>query len=157
MKLKRRDILLAFFAFLGLNNFKVNAQSANPLSHSNKEPLIPPEFDKDRIYNNFLQTAAGGMEDKPVLLYQGINTSPYKDDIKDYPARLAQKPDSHTLINGTAINSTFSSYPVVGELPEIDEQGLTFLHEDIKEACLCVGTFIQGEFKTKCSLNRFSD
>jgi len=149
MKLKRRDILLAFFTFLGLNNFKVNAQSTNLLSHFNKEPLIPPEFDKDRIYNNFLQAAAGGMEDQPVLLYQRINTSPYKDQIKDYPVRLTQKPDNHTLINGTAINSTFSSYPLIGERPEIDEQGLSFLHEDIKEACLCVGTFDQGEVKTK--------
>lgn len=143
MKLTRRQIILTFLAFLGFPNNPRPIRAQSP----NQESLIP--FDQEFLYEEFLKAAAGGVEDKPVLLYQGIQTSPYSAQIKDYPARLRQKPDGKNLIDGTPINPTFSPYPAVGELPLIDEEGLSFLHEDIKEACICVGTFAAGNFQTK--------
>jgi hypothetical protein len=69
------------------------------------------ENNTEQIYQIFLQAAAGGVENKPVLMYQGINTSPYSGQIKDYPARLMQKPDGKNLISGTQLNAIFSPYP----------------------------------------------
>lgn len=45
--------------------------------------------------------------------------------------------------------STFDPYPALGELPALDEQGLNFLHEDIKEACICLGRWNSGNFRVK--------
>ncbi len=104
----------------------------------------------EQIYQTFLQAAAGGIEDKPVLMYQGINTSPYSEQIKDYHTRLMQRPNGKNLVSGTQVNATFSPYPQIGKLPNINEQGLIFIHEDIKEACVCIGNFDnQGKFRTK--------
>ena len=114
---------------------------------TNPDFLSNGEIDTEQIYHEFLKAAAGGLEDKPALLYQGFQTSPYKEQIKDYPTRLRQKPNGN-LLNG-ADDATFSPYPAVGQLPKIDESRLNFLHEDIKEACICVGSFSAGEFKVK--------
>ena len=46
-------------------------------------------------------------------------------------------------------HSTFSPYPARGEIPSIDEQGLEFLHKDIKEACICIGSWYSGSFQVK--------
>ncbi|NEP02775.1 MAG: peptidoglycan-binding protein [Symploca sp. SIO2E9] len=104
---------------------------------------------RDQVYNKYLQASVNGVENKPSLLYLGLKTSPYKDEISHYPSRLTQKPDHKNLIPFTKADATFKPYPIVGQLPEIDEQGLNFLHEDIKEACICIGSFSEGEFKAK--------
>ena len=107
------------------------------------------EYDKQQIYQEFLTAAAGGVEDYPKLMYMGIETSPYKEAIQDYPNRLRLKPNGKDLVSGIKADTTFSSYPQIGQVPEIDEQGLNFLDQDITEACLCVSSFVEGEFKTK--------
>ncbi|HBB30668.1 MAG TPA: hypothetical protein DDZ80_20820 [Cyanobacteria bacterium UBA8803] len=149
MKLTRRQALLTLLAFFGFKNSNLQVQDQPPLIYSNDEPIITTEFELELIYQEFLKAAAGGVEDKPVLLYQGIKTSPYSAEITDYPVRLNEKPDGKHLIDGTLVNSSFNPYPALGELPLIDEQSLTFLHEDIKEACVCVGAFAAGDFRTK--------
>lgn len=116
---------------------ELSKAQSSPVVGANTNSLDPLALKSDKnnteqIYQIFLQAAAGGVENKPVLLYQGINTSPYSGQIKDYPTRLMQIPDGKNLISGTNANATFSHYPAVGELPYINEQGLTFLHEDIK-------------------------
>ncbi len=158
MKLTRRNSILALATVLILVGFRSRRQQVQtefPNIDQYDDLLITPEvspknkIDKERIYHHFLKAAAGGFEDNPALLYQGIKTSPYKEQIKDYPIRLKQKPNGKNLLNGTESDDTFNSYPAVGQLPKIDEHGLNFLHQDIKEACLCVGSFSSGEFKTK--------
>ncbi|NEO33092.1 MAG: peptidoglycan-binding protein [Symploca sp. SIO3C6] len=104
---------------------------------------------RDHVYNKYLQASVKGVENKPSLLYLGLKTSPYKNEIENYPSRLTQKPDYKNLIPCTKADATFKPYPLVGQLPEIDEQNLNFLHEDIKEACICIGSFSEGEFKAK--------
>ncbi|NES86990.1 MAG: peptidoglycan-binding protein [Moorea sp. SIO2B7] len=105
--------------------------------------------DREKIYQEFLKAAAKESEDLPVLLYKGIDTSPYKQEIKNYPGRLMRKPEGQKLVSGTRADETFSAYPKVGQLPEINEQYLNFLHGDIKEACICLGSFVKGEIKVK--------
>lgn len=117
-----------------------------------ESPPIPTwieEKDRDTIYKTFLKESAKGTIDKPTLFYKGINSSVYQNQIKDYPDRLMQKADGKTLVSITQKTDDFQSFPQVGQLPEIDAQGLNFLHPEITEACLCVGSFVNGEFKTK--------
>jgi len=158
MKLTRRNSILALATILIVVGFRNRRQQVRTEFFNRDQyddllitsDVLPKnEIDKEQIYHDFLKAAAGGVEENPALLYQGIRTSPYKEQIKDYPTRLKQKPNGKNLVHGTESDATFNSYPAVGQLPKIDEQGLNFLHDDIKEACLCVGSFSSGEFKTK--------
>lgn len=124
-----------------------NPPQKNELSQA-LDVLSVPEIDKERMYRNFLKAANGGFQDNPVLLYQGIQTSPYKEQINDYPSRLKEKFDGENFVNDTD-DDRFNSYPVVGQIPKIEDDSLQFLHEDIKEACVCIGRFSSGEFKTQ--------
>lgn len=107
----------------------------------------PKELEK--IYQKFLKTAASGTIDKPAFLYKGIHTSPYKDQIPRYSIRLMQKPDGKNLVSVSQDTTNFQPFPQVGQLPDIDEQGLNFLHKEITEACICVSSFVEGEFRTQ--------
>ena len=104
---------------------------------------------REQIYQKFLKAAAKGKEDYPTLLYKGIKNSPYQEQIKDYPPRLLQKPDGKNVVCAAPINTDFQPYPAVGKIPKIDEQGLNFLHPEITEACVCVGSFFQRELRVK--------
>ncbi|MBD2663439.1 hypothetical protein B6N60_03326 [Richelia sinica FACHB-800] len=114
-----------------------------------KEPSNLNAANQDQIYQEFLRLAVGGKENKPVLLYQGVKNSPYKDQIKHYPRLLRQRPNGKNLVNGIQTDRNFKSYPILGKIPEIDEQGLSFLHNDIKEACICIGNFWENQFQVK--------
>jgi peptidoglycan hydrolase-like protein with peptidoglycan-binding domain len=104
---------------------------------------------KEAIYQTFLKESVKGTVDEPALFYKGIDTSVYKTQLKDYATRLMQKPDGKTLVSVTKDTTHFQPFPPVGQLPNIDDQGLSFLHPEITEACLCVGSFVNGYFKTK--------
>ncbi|MDF5730882.1 MAG: hypothetical protein PUP92_23435 [Rhizonema sp. PD38] len=158
MRLTRRKSILTLIStvliILGFRSYRSRTQrkfsnslQKNELSQA-LDVLSVPEIDKERMYQNFLKAAASGFQDNPALLYQGIQTSPYKEQINDYPSRLNHKPDGENLVNDTD-DDKFSSYPIVGQLPIIEDDSLQFLHEDIKEACICIGRFSSGEFKTK--------
>jgi hypothetical protein len=155
MNLTRRIALLSFLTggiSIIANRFQtLKAQVLPLLSENNltKKWFINNELNQEILYQHFLELAQGGVEDKPVLMYQGINTSPYQDQINQYPDRLLKKPDHKNIISTIKSDQSFSSYPVVGKLPKIDENGLDFLHEDIKEACVCLGSFADDKFQTK--------
>lgn len=114
-------------------------------------PQFPMELEqaKDRlqVYKDFITIALnqGANNDNLALLYQGIQNSPYKSEINDYPERLSTRNYQHSVA-GKAVEKieNFSPYPSVGELPKIDENGLDFLHEEIQEACICVASFASG-------------
>lgn len=155
MKVTRRNILLGLLSggiSLIANSLKpVKAQNLHILSQGNLADnwLENNQLDQEKLYQYFLQLAQGGVEDHPILLYQGINTSPYQNQIDQYPSRLMAKPDGKNIISTIKIDPDFQSYPLVGQLPNIVESDLDFIHEDIKEICLCLGSFDDGEFKTK--------
>lgn len=118
------------------------------------------EESKNRIalYRKYMQMEKdlGANPDKLAFLDAGVKESIYVTEIKNYPTYLREKPDGIKITTyGGKTNSKsgkrakFTSYPKVGELPYINENGLTFLDPDIKQACICIGTFHQGELQSQ--------
>lgn len=119
----------------------------------------PPNFILEQarngqmIYNEFLQQASTSSADHLAFLDRGIDASPYKAEIGQYPDRLREIPDgievvslgeTAKLANGKVV--TFAPYPHLGKLPVLDT-GLEFLHGDIQAACVCVGSFVGGKLR----------
>lgn len=117
--------------------------------------LLETAKDRERVYTFFRDSEAGFNADKLWLLDRGIDNSPYRDEVASYPNRLTQKPDGIQVVSfgETARVSnpdrsvTFKPYPQLGTRPEINSNGLDFLHSDIKEACICTGSSMNGEIK----------
>ncbi|BAZ11042.1 hypothetical protein NIES4071_28660 [Calothrix sp. NIES-4071] len=76
------------------------------------------------------------------FLHRGIKNSKYIIEISQYAERLTAKYE-------TQVPSTYTPYPKRGVIPTIDSQGLNFLHSDIKEACVCIGNFVNGEIQAR--------
>jgi hypothetical protein len=108
-------------------------------SNVNPQDKLDEAKDRAKIFNKFLTVDhSGATPNKPTFVYKGVQSSPYKEDIESYPDRLKQKPAEPVI---------FKPYPKVGELPQIDQQGLEFLDQDIKEACICIGRFAAGKLQ----------
>ncbi|MEW6494241.1 MAG: peptidoglycan-binding domain-containing protein [Cyanobacteriota bacterium] len=123
---------------------------AQKLLEQEQEPAPSPENqNSEKTYQKFLKAAASGTIDEPTLLYKRIDTSPYKDQIINYPTHLKRKPDGNNVVSVSKDTAKFQPFPQVGQLPEIDEKGLNFLNKEITEACICVGCFVEGKFKTR--------
>ncbi len=107
------------------------------------------------VQDNFQNRKLG----ERAYLDRGIKNSPLELEVKNYPARLSQKPDGISVISygqtfqpqGSGIPVTFSDYPSQGNRPDpkIDGEGLTFLDESIEHACVCVGSFVPGDDEIK--------
>ncbi|MEA5469172.1 peptidoglycan-binding protein [Spirulina sp. 06S082] len=130
--------------------------SSESISIQEKSPTDETKSDDDlslekgrSIYQEFLKISEKGDADYPALFYKGIKTSPYQEEIQEYPRRLLQKPDGKNVVSVNRDTSSFKPYPKRGELPEIDENSLDFLHEEITEACICVGSLVGGKLQTK--------
>jgi hypothetical protein len=97
------------------------------------------EFAKNRaaVFQHFLQLEIekGATADHLAFLDQGINYSLYKTELENYLSSLKQQP------------MRFRPYPHLGELPTIHPEGLSFLHRDIQEACLCLGSWQDGKIE----------
>ena len=110
--------------------------------------------DRARIFKNYLQTEidAKANSEKLAFLDRGIQNSPYQKEITNYPDYLKQKPDGLKVISYIPEPNNrlkFTAFPSLGELPQIDPQALNFLHEDIKQACVCIGTFVDGKIQAQ--------
>ena len=100
--------------------------------------LLKQASDRENVYQKLLQIQLnrGANANNLAFLDRGIENSPYLKEIENYPTYLKQKP------------MTFSPYPQLGKIPEIDSDALEFLHEEITEACACIGRWHRGEFQT---------
>src|SRR5690349_13465262 len=103
------------------------------MAGSNLPDQLEQAKNREKLFDQFLKIGinAGSTAEKLALLYRGVESSPYIEDINNYPDRLKQQQNPEDVI--------FKPYPKVGEMPQIDRQGLEFLHSDIKEACICIG------------------
>jgi hypothetical protein len=115
----------------------------NP-SNTNNTPIsdrLEQGKDRKKIFQELfvLANKPDATTDKPALLYKGVQTSPYQQDINNYPVRLKNQQNPQKLV--------FTPYPKVGEMPQISRQGLEFLHPDIKEACICIGRSVNSQLK----------
>lgn len=87
--------------------------------------------------------------DNLAFLDRGIRHSPYHPEIRHYPTYLQQKLGDVSLDLNSVKYAHFSPYPHLGEIPKFDRKSLSFLHEEIDRACLCVGILRNGEIQTK--------
>jgi len=151
--------LTKFCDFYGLPNMKTGVLDEQfAWSLLNADPvgfILAYAKDRQQIYNEFLQQEAGYDANKLAFLDRGIQNSPFSAAVKDYPTRLQQKTDGTQLaslgpqvtLTGTNTVITFGTYPTVGSRPQIDA-GLEFLHSDIKNACICVGSMVDGKIRS---------
>jgi len=118
--------------------------------------LTSLEIAKNRaiIFKKFLQIEIDvkANSEKLAFLDRGIQNSPYQKEIPNYPNYLKQKPDGLKVISyiPPANNPLkLNAFPSLGELPQINTQALNFLHPDIKQACVCIGTFVEGKIQAQ--------
>ncbi len=94
--------------------------------------------------------AAGSMKSLP---NRNFAPSPLLGHIPAYPTRLSTLPDGVNVVSygevamlaGTQIRVRFRPYPNLGQIPNIENIGLEFLHESIQEACICIGSVVNGQ------------
>jgi hypothetical protein len=148
----------------------MNLDIAQKLINIRQVPSVLGSATKDSVlkYLNSIQplttivntTIVDDRMDFSAFVSRTIDKSPFKEAIKNYQFNLEQRPDgtqttSHgnslTLVNGSVVN--FDSYPDLNSLPTIDGSGLDFLSstssDTISQACLCVGSFVQGDDQIK--------
>lgn len=118
--------------------------------------LTSLEIAKNRaaIYKKFLQIEIDlkANSNKLAFLDRGIQNSPYRQQIPNYPNYLKAKPDNLNAISYIPPASNplkLIVFPSLGEVPQINTQALNFLHEDIKHACVCIGTFVDGKMQAQ--------
>ena len=112
---------------------------------------------RSQVLKDFQQLTIGSNAEVLTLLDMGYLKSPYVLDINTFPLRLKEKPDYQEVISlGASANLvnpnrtvTFNPYPPLGKVPVIDNSALNFLHSDITEACVVVGSFVEGEIRTR--------
>ncbi|HEY9697177.1 MAG TPA: S-layer homology domain-containing protein [Trichocoleus sp.] len=155
--------LTIFCDFYGLPNMRTGVleeKFAWSITHADSiDYFLASAQDRNAIYNEFLAQEAGYGQDKLAFLDRGAASSPYYAYISQFPNRLTEKPDGQTTVSlGDSIVLTrankrvyFNPFPNLGTLPAIDNFGLDFLHPDITEACICVGSFVDGTIQTHWS------
>ena len=146
---------------MGLNSFqlgRLDRTFANSLLN-----LTPADFaltsakNRNQVLKDFQSLTSGYDSLQLPILDVGYSKSPYPLDINTFTLRLKEKPDYQEVISLGAIANltnpnrtvTFNSYPALGKFPIIDNNGLNFLHNDITEACVVVGSFVEGELRTR--------
>ncbi len=125
------------------------------LAESN--PALEMARDRQTIFNTCFAAATqpGFDQNRLTFLDRGIQNSALNGQIGSYPSRLQQTPKAQTLSSlgdqvvlvGSQQRVDFSPYPNVGVMPTLDQNGLSFLHPDIQEACLCVGSYTKGQMQ----------
>ena len=102
--------------------------------------------DRDALFQHFFEHTKGASAAKLPFLYRGIQQSPYRRQIVAFPDRLKERPDGQDVVVSSLPQQwAMRPYPAVGERPVIYESGLSFLHSDIKQACVCVGQWRDGQ------------
>ncbi len=144
--------LTTFCDFYGLNAMKVGAfdskfawalTSADPIAF-----ILAQSQDRQQVYATYLMQEEGLDAEKLAFLDRGYPTSRYAADIPNFPDRLTQKPDGVTLVSPESAIAP-DLYPARGEQPPMDAIGLDFLHPDIQQACVCVGSFAEGMIRAR--------
>jgi hypothetical protein len=121
--------------------------------------LLEVARDRQKVFNSFLamEVQQGANQDRLVFLDRGLSGSFIETQIAAYPDRLRQAPDGRTVVSlgdklqlaGSSQIVTFNAYPKLGVVPIIDQAALNFLHADIQEACICVGSYVNGQMRSR--------
>ncbi|MDQ7824840.1 MAG: hypothetical protein RDV48_18725 [Candidatus Eremiobacteraeota bacterium] len=114
-----------------------NAAGFHPVTAGESSGLS----DAEALYSHFLKGESGATVEHLAYLDRGIDLSPYKNQISSYPSRLYLTPQ--------AVHDDAPLYPALGEMPKIDEKALEFLHPEITNACVCIGTWENGKMHAR--------
>jgi hypothetical protein len=114
---------------------------------------------RQTVFNSFLaiEVQQGFDQNKLAFLDQGIQTSLVEHQIDLYPNRLRQAPNTQLVASTGAVTRPpdttpavrSNPYPNLGVIPTIDQTGLSFLHPDIQEACICIGSYTNGQMNAR--------
>ncbi|NES21575.1 MAG: S-layer homology domain-containing protein [Symploca sp. SIO3E6] len=113
----------------------------------------PTEFrlksarNKEELFQEFLAVQPHPQTGGGVYLDSSINQSPFQTEIDFYSQRLKEKPDGIEVVS--LEDSRLASYPTLGQKPQIETEGLDFLHSDIKQACVCLGSSVNGQMQAR--------
>ena len=113
----------------------------------------------DSTYLGFLDRGINGCiaGSKKGLLNRNFAPSPLLSHIPAYPERLASLPDGVNVVSygdvamlaGTQVRVRFRPYPALAVIPNIENIGLEFLHSSIQEACICIGSIVNGQMLSR--------
>ncbi|MCU0525468.1 MAG: S-layer homology domain-containing protein [Elainella sp. Prado103] len=146
-----------FCNFYGLPTMKtgvIDSSFAWSLIHADPVEFIMAQAkDRQKVYNDYLKREAGFDASQLAFLDRGYSSSAYAGELAQFPARLQQKPDGTNTVSlgatavqtGTNLTVSFKPYPLHSTIPAIETTGLNFLHSDILQACVCVGSLVNGE------------
>jgi len=144
--------LTQFCDFYGLTTMKVgvfDVAFAWALTHADPIAFIMTQSkDRQQVYNTYLAQENGFDANHLAFLDRGHQTSAYAADIANFPDRLLQKPDGVVLASPET-SIAYDLYPARGEQPLIEATGLDFLHADIQQACICIGSFVDGMIRAR--------
>lgn len=150
--------------------------------------ILEQTRDRNQVMAEYLQQEAGYNAAKLAFLDRGLESSPLRGEVPNYPISLTQVPSatpkpalpvpapfipnrsipdrsilgrsmpSQPMVSLVASRAPappsppakpLTAYPNRGDLPVIDPDGLNFLHEDIQQACVCVGEWVDGAPQTR--------
>ncbi|PZO42425.1 MAG: hypothetical protein DCF19_07505 [Pseudanabaena frigida] len=97
---------------------------------------------------------AGKMKSLPS---RNFAASPLLNHIPSYADRLASLPDGVNVVSygevamlaGSQVRVRFLPYPAINEIPNIENIGLEFLDDSIQEACICIGSMVNGQMLSR--------
>ncbi|MGL5509767.1 MAG: hypothetical protein ACRDB1_09130 [Microcoleaceae cyanobacterium] len=107
---------------------------------------------RGQVYQNFLKQEIGFDKDNLAFLDRSIKKSPYVQEIPNFPQYLKETPNFPLSLEEKIAQhhrQVFSPYPLIGEMPLIDEDALNFLHPDIKHACIAIGGWQTDQLKVQ--------
>ena len=109
----------------------------------------------DSNYLGFLDRGVNGSiaGSKKGLPNRNFAPSPLLNHIPAYADRLASLADGVNVVSygevamlsGSQVRVRFRPYPLLGAIPNIENIGLEFLHSSIQEACICIGSVVNGQ------------
>jgi hypothetical protein len=113
----------------------------------------------DSNYLGFLDRGVNGSiaGSKKGLPNRNFAPSPLLSHIPAYADRLASLPDGVNVVSygevamlsGSQVRVKFRPYPEIGAVPNIENVGLEFLHSSIQQACICIGSIVNGQMLTR--------
>jgi hypothetical protein len=142
--------LTQFCDFYGLNAMKVGrfdqAFAEALLQADPVEFIMAQAKDRQQVFQAYLQQEAGYSADNLAFLDQGYLASACVPDIALFPDRILQIADTNAATHPPA---GYIPYPALGVVPAIESDALDFLHPCIVQACVCIGTVVEGQIWTR--------
>jgi hypothetical protein len=125
------------------------------LKFTNAQRIFVNMGQADHNYLGFLDRGINGCKagKRKNLPNRSFAPSPLLNHIPAYGDRLSSLPDGVNVVSygevamlaGTQVRVRFSPYPAIGKIPNIENIGLEFLDKSIENACICIGSVVNGQ------------